>query len=135
MNFGRVCAFPGCDHSLFLDHHHIEHWADLGETKVENLVLLCRHHHTFVHEHGWGVEMTDEGAVFTAPSGRRVEVAPTLGPVDLVALQDRLPRRTYEQALCATGGWEPIDYGEIVHALAEATTRRGPVQAPALLES
>jgi len=78
-----------------------------------------------VHERGWSVEIVGDGPVFTAPSGRRVEEAPALGPVDLVALQDCLPRGLQDRSLCATGGWAPIDYPEIIHALAEATTRRG----------
>ena len=48
------CRFPGCD-STFCDAHHIEHWADGGETRLDNLVLLCRRHHRFVHEDGWRV--------------------------------------------------------------------------------
>ena len=24
----RTCRFPGCDHRLFLDGHHLQHWAD-----------------------------------------------------------------------------------------------------------
>ena len=35
------CQFPGCD-SRRCDAHHVEHWADGGETRLHNLVLLCR---------------------------------------------------------------------------------------------
>jgi hypothetical protein len=44
------CRFPGCTHRSFLDGHHIRHWADSGETGLDNLVQLCRHHHRPVHE-------------------------------------------------------------------------------------
>jgi hypothetical protein len=37
------CRFPGCTNTRFVDGHHIEHWADGGETRLDNLVLLCRH--------------------------------------------------------------------------------------------
>jgi hypothetical protein len=33
------CRFPGCDRPLaWTDGHHIRHWADGGETRVDNLV-------------------------------------------------------------------------------------------------
>ena len=35
------CRFPGCQNRR-CDAHHIEHWADGGETALDNLVLLCR---------------------------------------------------------------------------------------------
>jgi hypothetical protein len=37
----------------FRDAHHLRHWVDGGATALGNLVLLCRTHHTAVHEHGW----------------------------------------------------------------------------------
>ena len=49
------CRFPGCTAHRFVDAHHVHHWADGGETKMDNLVLLCRHHHRLVHEGGYGV--------------------------------------------------------------------------------
>jgi predicted restriction endonuclease len=47
----------------FVDGHHIQHWADGGETSLGNLVTLCRHHHHLVHEGGFVCEMTGDGAV------------------------------------------------------------------------
>ncbi len=35
------CRFPGCE-ARRCDAHHVEHWADGGATKLDNLVLLCR---------------------------------------------------------------------------------------------
>ena len=35
------CRFPGCDRSRFVYAHHIRHWADGGETALDNLVTLC----------------------------------------------------------------------------------------------
>ena len=51
----RGCRFPGCG-LRFTDAHHVKHWADGGETKLGNLLLLCSHHHRLVHEEGWRVE-------------------------------------------------------------------------------
>ncbi len=55
------CRFPGCTNDRFVDGHHIEHWADGGETSLDNLVLLCRHHHHLVHEGGFNCEKTASG--------------------------------------------------------------------------
>jgi hypothetical protein len=38
----RGCRFPGCCNTRFVDGHHIQHWADGGATRLDNLVLLCR---------------------------------------------------------------------------------------------
>jgi Domain of unknown function (DUF222)/HNH endonuclease len=46
----RICRFPGCTHSRYVDGHHIEHWASGGETALSNLMLLCSAHHTLLHE-------------------------------------------------------------------------------------
>jgi hypothetical protein len=57
----RGCVFPGCTHKRYVDGHHIQHWADGGDTKLSNLVSLCRFHHRSVHEGGLRVERTDDG--------------------------------------------------------------------------
>lgn len=45
------CVWPGCDApASWCDAHHIIHWADGGVTALINLVLLCRKHHTAVHD-------------------------------------------------------------------------------------
>src|SRR6185503_13419138 len=68
------CRFPGCDRTRFCDGHHIKHWADGGETKLDNLITLCGFHHRLVHEGGYGVKRTDDGVfVFSRPDGTRVE--------------------------------------------------------------
>jgi hypothetical protein len=65
----RGCRFPGCG-SRFTDAHHVRHWADGGETSMENCVLLCHHHHRLVHEGGWKVDWWGQGRpVFLDPRG------------------------------------------------------------------
>jgi hypothetical protein len=54
------CQFPGCDNQI-VDAHHVVHGADGGETCRDNLVSLCRGHHTFVHEGGAQVSAVDGG--------------------------------------------------------------------------
>jgi hypothetical protein len=50
------CVFPGCNNRRFLACHHVEHWAHGGETKLDNLMLLCTKHHTLVHEGGFTIQ-------------------------------------------------------------------------------
>ena len=65
------CRFPGCSCTRFVDAHHVAHWADGGETKMDNLVLLCRRHHRLVHEGGFGLEVsTGRKVTFTDKSGK-----------------------------------------------------------------
>jgi hypothetical protein len=37
----RTCTYPGCANHLYLEGHHIKHWADGGETSLDNGLLLC----------------------------------------------------------------------------------------------
>ena len=78
----NTCCFPGCHNHRFLDCHHIEHWADGGETAVEKLMLLCTKHHTLVHEGGFSIskDFLDNWAFFR-PDGIAV---PQVGYVSSV---------------------------------------------------
>ena len=51
-----ACQYPGCHESRYVDAHHIQHWADGGETSLENLVTLCRFHHRQLHRGCFEVE-------------------------------------------------------------------------------
>jgi hypothetical protein len=52
------CAFPGCHAPpVGCDAHHILHWLHGGATALENLVLLCRAHHTTIHNSPWDVQL------------------------------------------------------------------------------
>lgn len=65
------CQFPGCTFTRFLDAHHIKHWALGGETKLGNLVTLCRWHHRLVHEGEIEVGPRSEGGWrFSKPGGQ-----------------------------------------------------------------
>jgi len=54
------CVFPGCDAPTgWCDAHHVvEYDADDGETVIDNLALLCRHHHGIIHRTGWSMRLT-----------------------------------------------------------------------------
>jgi hypothetical protein len=65
----RGCRFPGCG-LRFTDAHHVKHWADGGETSLDNCLLLCRHHHRLVHEGRWTIGFDDQRRpIFFDPRG------------------------------------------------------------------
>ncbi|GIE93409.1 HNH endonuclease signature motif containing protein [Paractinoplanes rishiriensis] len=54
------CAFPGCDRPpRWCDAHHLHPWSAGGVTSLDNLVLVCRHHHRALHEPalGWAARL------------------------------------------------------------------------------
>jgi len=87
------CRFPGCTHDKFVDGHHIHHWADGGETSLDNLVLLCRHHHHLVHEGGFSCEKTSDGEVIFRDERQEPlpvwSVLPAIGDTDVNEWLDR----------------------------------------------
>jgi hypothetical protein len=73
----KTCTYPGCTHRIFLEGHHIQHWADGGETSLSNTALLCSLHHRHVHEYGYTIELDAEGKPqFRDPRGRLVTTVP-----------------------------------------------------------
>ena len=73
----RGCVFPGCRNTRFVDAHHIQHWSAGGETRLDNLMLLCSRHHRLVHEGGFRIERDYRNRwFFKRPDGRAV---PTCG--------------------------------------------------------
>jgi hypothetical protein len=72
----NCCTFPGCRNRRFLACHHVEHWANKGETSLGNLMLLCTTHHTLVHEGGFRIEKDFQDQwYFVRPDG--IAVPPT----------------------------------------------------------
>ena len=48
----------GCDRPApWTEVHHIIEWLNNGPTDLDNLCLLCRHHHATFDQAGWHVEM------------------------------------------------------------------------------
>jgi len=60
------CLYPSCCQNHFTDAHHIKHWAEGGETSMENLVTLCRFHHGLLHKGEYRLHRDESGdLVFT----------------------------------------------------------------------
>jgi len=122
----RTCRFPGCCESRYVDAHHIRHWADGGETSLDNLVTLCRYHHRQLHAGSFSIKARKSAAgqrlVFATPSGETIEpsVFPQFPRVSaetsrnaLVAIAPAVDSAT------AVTQWqgESCDYGMVVDAL------------------
>jgi hypothetical protein len=59
----RGCAFPDCDRDQrWCDAHHVRHWSMGGPTALNNVVLLCPHHHAEIHrQNNWTVFIDTDG--------------------------------------------------------------------------
>lgn len=126
------CRFPGCERTRFVDAHHIEHWAHGGETSLDNLVQLCRHHHRLIHEGRFTVERGVGELVFRRSGGRVIAQVPELPRVE-VDEPDRSSAQVDEfeagevgaEGAGDTGSGESFDLDLTVSLLARVAERRG----------
>jgi hypothetical protein len=57
------CVFPGCDRPpSWCDIHHCNPWSEGAPTALDNGALLCRVHHTYVHNQQCQVHIPAPGA-------------------------------------------------------------------------
>lgn len=120
----RGCRFPGCTHQRYVDGHHIRHWARGGETKLANLLLLCRFHHRQVHEGRVVIRVLDDGAVrFEKPSGEFFDgvapdhVAPLGDWTELLAVHRAQGIEIDRDTAATRWRGETMDYGLALDAL------------------
>ena len=105
------CRFPGCAHQRYLEAHHVEHWIDGGETRLDNLVLLCSAHHRLLHHRAFRIVAEDDGLVFVSRDGEVIEPAlrpqfPATFPPVFPGKRDRLDLD--EIARFGTGRRRPV---------------------------
>jgi uncharacterized protein DUF222/HNH endonuclease len=124
----RSCQFPGCERHRFTDAHHITHWAHGGETSLENLILLCRHHHRLVHEGGFSIERSAGGEISVRhPGGWRIPAVarhPQSHPSRLAA-RSRRAGVAIDHETCLGGDGEPMDLAACVDAVYAAVDGGG----------
>jgi hypothetical protein len=75
----RHCRFPGCRNATFVNPHHVRWWKrDRGKTDLDNLALLCEHHHGLVHSKAWQLSGDANGELtFVGPRGRVMTSRPS----------------------------------------------------------
>jgi hypothetical protein len=81
------CRYPGCE-SRRVDAHHIRYWSNGGETKLGNLISLCRVHHHLVHDRGIIIAATGGGFAFYLPDGAQLSNSPPLPAGDAAAIAE-----------------------------------------------
>lgn len=71
------CRWPGCHlPAEWCDVDHLVPWEHGGQTDLDNLWLLCRHHHTEKHLPGAQLEGTVDDATITTSGGLRIHCPP-----------------------------------------------------------
>ena len=128
----KGCVFPGCNHKRYVDGHHIQHWAEGGETKLSNLVTLCRFHHRAVHEGGLKVERCDDGAWRFINKHGESMFACAPGHTQPLGDWTRLPAEHAERGIVITANtgatrWqgERMDYSVAIDSLLYRTKSSG----------
>jgi hypothetical protein len=117
----RTCRFPGCANRLYLEAHHIVHWADGGDTSLQNMIACCSAHHRYLHEYGCSVELHADGPHFLDRRGRRIlDAPPPSRPPDL-GWEAILARDAELQITASTNEpqWDGsrVDHGAVIDAL------------------
>lgn len=89
----RGCRYPGCDRPVaWTDAHHIRWWTRGGRTDMDNLVLLCRRHHSLVHRRDLDAKLLPDGTFVVAdPCGRVRESRPPGALPDPLLCRPRRP--------------------------------------------
>jgi hypothetical protein len=96
-----TCVWPGCE-SRFVQGHHLQFWAEGGETKLDNLCNLCSRHHHLVHDGDHDVAMLPDGTFrFCTPNGREIPNVPRVQP-----LSDNPVDEMIEANGLSLEGWE-----------------------------
>ena len=97
----KCCTYPSCSHEQFLEAHHVMHWADGGETSLDNTRLICNRHHRLLHEGGFTIHKNFAGEwYFRTAEGKVLPEAPMYKPEGYDASRDapevKEPRALYD---------------------------------------
>jgi hypothetical protein len=75
-----TCAIPGCEVRFSrLRMHQVWLWEHGGPTDLDNLLPICTHHHSRVHDHGWQLKLLpDRTLEVTFRDGETMTAGPPL---------------------------------------------------------
>jgi hypothetical protein len=117
---GAGCQFPGCTHTRHLHAHHVAHWLYGGRTDIDNLILICSHHHAAIHDHGYRIRRLAGRWEFLRPDGTPVPAVavPLTGNADsLIEMHTRARLRIDRTTLTPDWYGERLDPEPILDAL------------------
>lgn len=84
----RSCRYPGCGRGLEMcEIHHAHTWHDGGATTTDNGLMLCFHHHQYIHSEHIIITHHAGGFVFTRPNGTVVGIRRHESGVDVTQSQ------------------------------------------------
>lgn len=117
----ETCRFPGCCNNKYVDYHHIQHWAEGGETSTDNLIKLCRFHHRALHRGQFNIEAVKTPNniqfVFKKPNGTVIQSSPKLPKVQPQDLYEHEYPEIDEHTAVTKWCGETMDYDMAVSAL------------------
>ncbi|MEV0793203.1 DUF222 domain-containing protein [Kribbella sp. NPDC050459] len=94
-----VCGAP----PVMCDAHHLISWIDGGDTKVDNLALLCRRHHVDLHRGRWHITILDGIVHVARPSWAEA------GPTPAAARRTAPPRARPPDSATSSPQSEPTE--------------------------
>jgi hypothetical protein len=104
----RVCRFPGCTATGYLEVHHRVHWSRGGATDMHNLLCLCPAHHDAVHRGEYTIDGDPDqpsGLDFTDPNGRRLGPRRPIPPTEPLPTPRQPYRRPYGERINLRDVW------------------------------
>ena len=119
------CQYPGCENSRYTDAHHVKHWADGGETCLDNLVIQCRYHHRAHHQGEFTITPGDIAGEFRFHDVFGREILPAAWPqfpeqegpeAEVLVIENHSKNVSAETCKTAWCG-ERMDYGMAIDAL------------------
>jgi hypothetical protein len=118
------CRFPGCNMAAWVDAHHIQHWIDLGPTRPNNLVCLCRRHHRMMHEGGWTITGDPAGELFFhQPDNTTIAGQPPIRHGDAALVNHKARTATQGRQRPASKHSNPNTTAQIIHDTERARHR------------
>lgn len=108
------CRTPGCGRTRFLHAHHVQFWGRGGETKLDNLILLCGTCHRALHRGQFTITaLGDQQFEFRTLNGDVIDPAPPISGLADQLLRGDIP----DNAIIPNWGGDPLHLDHAVSVL------------------